>query len=145
MKAIHCWYIAKIVDHLIISSFCILPYALSKYSQLYYSLQRLTADEKSRFIAKITFLLSKYLKNCLTVITFTCFKVHKIFSEIRNIKWVILPGDIVVEQMGPFTTVLIVLNLGFLAQAFRPSAKDSQASKVFYSESENPSCPGTVL
>jgi hypothetical protein len=46
--------------------------------------------------------------------------------------------------MGSFTTVLIVLNLGFLAQAFHPSAKDSQASKVFYSESENPSCPGKV-
>ncbi len=46
--------------------------------------------------------------------------------------------------MGFFTTVLIVLNLGFLAQAFAPSAKDRQASKVFYSESENPSCPGKV-
>jgi len=46
--------------------------------------------------------------------------------------------------MGSFRTVLIILKLGFLAQAFPPSAKDSQASKVFYSESENPSCPGKV-
>jgi hypothetical protein len=46
--------------------------------------------------------------------------------------------------MGFYRIVLIILNLGFLAQAFHPSAKDSQASKVFYSESENPSCPGKV-